>query len=631
MNKQPQGEPNFYLGIEGASIEKAQLGQAGRDLHQIQYVTVYDTLNFAGLFRTSVKPPTTQEEYRFRQVLLNKVKQYWVRDVLEKSLHSKTPIELGLQERADAIAHPFSSVVEIPAPSKQNLPQGTSVTDVFNQMGEGRTLLILGKPGAGKTTILLKLVQNLIARAEETLSQRIPVVFNLSSWGNKKQPIADWLVRELYSKYGVSQSLAKTWVKQQQLLLMLDGLDEVKNEYRQACVRALNQFMQNYGQTEMVVCSRIQDYQALSVPLTLRGAICVLPLNNQQIERYLKGLGDRTLAVQILLQKDTALQELASSPLILSIMTLAYGDISVRDLPQLNSIKQRRQHLFNTYIQRMFERRSDREDRTEAVTRLIWLARQMLQSSQTVFLIERMQPTCLENNVQKFLYRLGSFLIGTFAFGLVVWSIYPDDLKSLWLTVLVVTFNLILGMGEIETVETLKWSWQEAKNNAIAGLIGGLILGMPIGLLLPVENQLNLGLVYGLCGGLIFGLISGLKGPEIKTKMFANQGIWSSAKNAAIIGSIGGILGALLGFSVQPDWLKLGLIYGGILGTMLGGGKACIQHFTLRLILYLKGSIPWNYARFLDAQCDRIFLQQVGGGYIFIHRMLLEHFAEIGL
>ena len=31
----------------------------------------------------------------------------------------------------------------------------------------------------------------------------------------------------------------------------------------------------------------------------------------------------------------------------------------------------------------------------------------------------------------------------------------------------------------------------------------------------------------------------------------------------------------------------------------------------------------------LDYAADRIFLQKVGGGYIFIHRLLLEHFAAL--
>ena len=48
-------------------------------------------------------------------------------------------------------------------------------------------------------------------------------------------------------------------------------------------------------------------------------------------------------------------------------------------------------------------------------------------------------------------------------------------------------------------------------------------------------------------------------------------------------------------------------------------------------MLYRLGDAPWNYARFLDYATERLFLQKVGGGYIFIHRMLLEHFAQMDL
>ena len=49
----------------------------------------------------------------------------------------------------------------------------------------------------------------------------------------------------------------------------------------------------------------------------------------------------------------------------------------------------------------------------------------------------------------------------------------------------------------------------------------------------------------------------------------------------------------------------------------------------MRAFLYTKGRIPWNYARFLDYATERILMKKVGGGYMFYHRMLLEHFAGI--
>jgi hypothetical protein len=71
-----------------------------------------------------------------------------------------------------------------------------------------------------------------------------------------------------------------------------------------------------------------------------------------------------------------------------------------------------------------------------------------------------------------------------------------------------------------------------------------------------------------------------------------------------------------------------GLVGGSILG--LGSvGKSRIQHFALRLVLFLNGSIPWNYARFLNYCTERLFLQRVGGRYRFIHKLLQDYFAEL--
>ncbi|MBV7334629.1 hypothetical protein KFU94_41610 [Chloroflexi bacterium TSY] len=70
-------------------------------------------------------------------------------------------------------------------------------------------------------------------------------------------------------------------------------------------------------------------------------------------------------------------------------------------------------------------------------------------------------------------------------------------------------------------------------------------------------------------------------------------------------------------------------LFGWLLGSLLGGGDNLTKHVILRLALWRKGFTPWNYSRFLDYCHDRILLQKVGGGYIFIHRMLMDHFANM--
>ncbi|MBD2017521.1 protein kinase [Microcoleus sp. FACHB-53] len=587
----------------------------------------------------------SRQEYRHRQILLNKVKNYWIKGVLETSLHDKALIALGLEKRLDALDRPWGIVWETPEQPRQTLPPNTRIIDQFDQLGAGRTLLILGAPGAGKTTTLLELTRDLISRTEQDLNQSIPVVFNLSAWTNDKQALADWLVQELNTKYQVSQEIGQAWIKTEQILLLLDGLDEVNPNRRAACVQALNEFIQLHGTTEIVVTSRIKDYEVLDHHLRFQAALFIQPLTLEQVHHYLASADLELAALNTSLQADTTLQELAKSPLMLSIMTLAYQGMSVTDLPGMN-LEERRQHLFDNYIQRMFDRRgaTRQYSKPQSMQWLIWLAQQLSQQSQTVFLIERMQPDLLPKNWQKRIYGLSVVLCFILFGGLIGILVFPLNRMLLLLSATGLAFWRIFGISRIKPVEKLKWSGKNARKNLIRGVVfgslWGLLLKIPYYLLfnpLPFSlshphfrDSLLRGLVFGMTMGLTVGLVRGLTSPGIEMLTVPNQGIWQSAKNAVVFSLIGfcvACVGAALLHWRVLYWGMFGLSF----GLLAGGGEACIKHFILRLILYLCGYIPGNYARFLDWATERIFLQKVGGGYIFIHRLLLEHFARMPL
>ena len=599
----------------------------------------------------------TQVEYRQRQVLLSKVKEYWIKGVLEKSLYTKAMIELGLEKRTDAVERPFRGFEELPQASREVLPTGTDASQVFNQIGEGRTLLILGEPGAGKTITLLKLAQDLITRTQENRNHLIPVVFNLSSWGNKQQTIAHWLVQELFNKYQVPQRVGKDWIEKQQLILLLDGLDEVKAHHREACVEAINHFMQDHGQTEMVVCSRIKDYEMLTQRLRLRGAIDIRSLTSEQVKQYVDSMGEKLEALKTLLSQDKTLQELAKSPLNLSVMTLAYQDKKVEQILQTGSLEARRQHLFDVYIERMFNRKriNQKYPKEQTIEWLTWLAQRMSKTSKTIFLIEEIQPTCLQNKLQHIVYRLGTVFIGIMVIAMILSLGFVLDLHNIWLNLvntlglnllawgLVLFANFGCTQAEIKTFERLTWPWkktpQELLNGFNLGLRWSFIL-CPMGsawCVLTCRDSLvwrnaTFGLILGFVFTLMIGLIYGLKGAEIEQKTFPNQGIWRSAGNSIIIVLSSWVILSIIIFGYFPMGLqsKTSIIsWGLMLGLLFGGGIAVIQHSSLRFTLWIKGLIPINLVHFLDYSTERIFLQKVGGGYIFIHRMLLEHFARM--
>jgi len=96
------------------------------------------------------------------------------------------------------------------------------------------------------------------------------------------------------------------------------------------------------------------------------------------------------------------------------------------------------------------------------------------------------------------------------------------------------------------------------------------------------------------------------------------------------VGSVLGLVdGLVLGLVV---WLVLGLILGLIVGPIGGlvfGWRVYLTHYILRFLLWRYGYTPQKYILFLNHASDLIFLRNVGGGYIFIHRLVLEHFAEM--
>lgn len=153
-----------------------------------------------------------------------------------------------------------------------------------------------------------------------------------------------------------------------------------------------------------------------------------------------------------------------------------------------------------------------------------------------------------------------------------------------------------------------------------AGLIAGLFLGLEEGVIKGIQvkhrsnptrpNQgtidclrsgLRMMLVFGLFYALFFGLTS---------RLFLPSGLFSKSL------------------------LLFGLLVGLVNGLGRYGGKTVVQHYILRWLLAREGALPSPFKdqsliAYLDAMKDRIFLRRVGGGWVFIHRTLLDYFASL--
>ncbi len=678
---------------------------------------------------TSEFPVALSMERKKQLVLLSKVMNFWVRGVLEHSIEDATLIDLARQRCDEAIDHPWRELIG-PAVYDNQASKKSTLLDVFRSADNA--LLILGEPGAGKTTTMLQLTKELSALAEWNPNQPIPVVLNLNSWTEKRGTIADWVIEDLVAKYQIPRRLGRQWLNDHELVLLLDGFDEVPPKYRAACAKAINYFRESHGLTGLVICSRTEAYGAGSVQLRLGGAILLCPLTATQVDDYLAAAGPRLFTLRAAIRQNIVWQEMAQSPLMLSVMRAAYSDASVEELfnprdATLDEIEVARRHLFDTYVQRMFHRRSQNPPYSSAQTKewLAWLARKMTGHNQTVFLVEKLQPSWLPSRFWQWLYLLITWLVTGLHGGVLMWLFllllreivpWPDNLSGLmtrlddmqvaqaaFLSILL--SNLLLGLlvgvingiffesrrnheedsrrrgrqgwrqitivglvvgfvtflffsptgapglaiswgiaeavmfmiisryahgrnynTEIRTVEALSWSWPNAAKGLGYGLLLGALAEVIETWLFGYNGIVNTAFTF-LPAGLILG---GLRGSRLEVKNRPNEGIRLSLRNAIIAALITGLSLVMITWIVSRDPDRA-LITGLLLAFFtlpLFGLSNVTKHYLVRLLLWYKKRIPWRVVHFLDYGTALVLLRKVGGGYIFMHRMLQEYFGQ---
>ncbi len=324
----------------------------------------------------TVLPEQPQQDARSRResLLLKQVNDE-VASRLAQSLHNAVFIHLGMQPQPQQVKRPWDAEIKIGAKSPEALPAETTILEVFDRPDIAGRLLILGEPGAGKTTMMLALAKELCDRAAQDANAFIPVLLNLSSWKDPKQTMTDWLIEELKSKYGVQEDRGKRWLSEKLLLPLLDGLDEVKPEHQESCVAAMNRWLEGDDRPlSLTVCCRREEYEKVvrgrwqeevdepqnETRVHLNGAILLQNLTDEQIQAHLIAVNEPELWK--MLQQDEEPWEIVRRPLWLSITLLSYEGLSQTQWQQTTSTEQRLSLLLDTYVERML----DRELKSEA-------------------------------------------------------------------------------------------------------------------------------------------------------------------------------------------------------------------------------------------------------------------------
>jgi hypothetical protein len=628
--------------------------------------------------------------------LADEVYREWARVAAER--HLDEPIPLCWRRASEEYGKPslnppeHSRTPALPglAPvTEQLLERGGTLDSLYALYGgvpRGR-LLIVGEPGAGKTSAAIILALHALQRRRQAGPDAhllpVPVLLGPGGW-DRDIPIEAWLVRRLVRTYpGLAgrsgQMQAQDLVRDGRVVLILDDLDAVEESLRPALLQELAR-----SGLRVVLLARKDTMQAVAVTSYFHGAVAIeiMPVPGPVGAAYLRDRPTRSsrakgwdrvlstleedaghglsralsspLALTLLRdtfqteQDDTAL--LLESPadprtiedaLLRRLISYAYNPAS-GPLPPFTEARARRTLTF--LARRMSTTGTDHGRRRASTSRdLAW------------WHLGLWAPRWPRIAVTLLMFAVGGWL-------------YAGARGAAGGAILSTGALLALSLREAEPIRLVRPRWRALA--AWQVLLAGLLLGTGSGLAYALQYGwfagLQVALVAGAGGWLVVGVFTGISGsmysgrsPETGTLTSAQS--WRNDVVGSLLrGVVGGIafglvtgtLYGLLGPSLAPvvtgglaepmhDYL-LGLaesllvgsvLYGVAAGILIGGlfGVVYSQAWIARLAmvqLWLRRRTPLRLLTFLDDALQRGVLRSVGPVYQFRHARLQDLLAD---
>ncbi len=244
---------------------------------------------------------------------------------------------------------------------------------------ENQYLVLLGEPGAGKTTTLQFVglcfanePKNWANEMLETDEKRIPIRLILQNFADtfSKQgsTILNALINEVASRLSCKEEIAheliEDWNGNGELLILLDGLDETRAQH-EIVVRQIRNFANAPVRKDVriIVSSRLVGFAALGNPFK---EYVIKPLEKPEeaeafvrgwLEALQPGLGEQSKKLVETLSAQPALRRLINNPLILRL--------AAEQFARSGKIAQDRAELYASYANEAWQRAISRDAKEE--------------------------------------------------------------------------------------------------------------------------------------------------------------------------------------------------------------------------------------------------------------------------
>jgi predicted NACHT family NTPase len=201
-----------------------------------------------------------------------------------------------------------------------------------NAVKKYKKLIVLGKPGAGKTTFLKHLA--LQCNQGMFMPNLIPIFLNLKyfSEASNSPPLLEY-IGQVFSECGVTTEQIQEVFLRKSVLLLLDGLDEIKNEHYERVLNEIRNLSRIYYDNYFILTCRIAAKEYSYDVLDKFTEVELADFDQEQIELFISqwfaAKNNKNIKVKEVLkalEKNYRLSQLAVTPLLLTLICLVFEE-----------------------------------------------------------------------------------------------------------------------------------------------------------------------------------------------------------------------------------------------------------------------------------------------------------------
>ncbi|MFJ4776233.1 hypothetical protein [Streptomyces sp. NPDC088762] len=197
------------------------------------------------------------------------------------------------------------------------LPADTPPRDVFDRCKQ--QLLILGEPGAGKSILMLRVMEDLLDEGHPwTTPLPVPVVVP----HDRPAPadVMKWLIPQVTTWFDLKPPEVAALIHLGLLVPCLEGLDAVPEAHLEGWAAAITGHLRSHREQPMIVASREVTAEAMGLGPAFTGNLRIQSLTGTLLDDAVASLGGDRHPVQDLLADNPGIRQWCTTPLMLAVV-----------------------------------------------------------------------------------------------------------------------------------------------------------------------------------------------------------------------------------------------------------------------------------------------------------------------